>query len=54
MVLKARVEHAHHLMMDQTPAAEAAVMSGFYDQAHLIRQYRRHFGVTPGAVIQHS
>ncbi len=54
MVLKARVEHAHHLLMDKTPAAEAAVMSGFYDQAHLIRQYRRHFGVTPGTVLQHS
>ncbi|MFY0659298.1 MAG: AraC family transcriptional regulator [Shimia sp.] len=54
LVLKARVEHAHHLILDKTPAAEAAVISGFYDQAHLIRQYRRHFGVTPGAVVQHS
>ena len=53
MVLQARVEHAHNLLLEKTPAAEAAVMAGFYDQAHLIRQYKRHFGVTPGAVIQH-
>ena len=54
LVLKARVERAHSLLLGKTPAAEAAVMAGFYDQAHLIRQYRHHFGVTPGAVIQHS
>ena len=54
LVLQERVEHAHGLLLAKTPAAEAAVLAGFYDQAHLIRQYRRHFGVTPGAVIQHS
>lgn len=53
LVLKARTEKAHKLMLERVPAAEAAVAAGFYDQAHLIRQYRRHFGVTPGAVITH-
>lgn len=54
LVLKARVEQVHRLMLDEKPAAEAAVMAGFYDQAHMIRQYRRHYGVTPGAVIKHA
>lgn len=53
LVLKARIEKAHRLLLAKTPAAEAAIAAGFYDQAHLIRQYRRHFGVTPGAVLRH-
>lgn len=52
-VLRARVNFARRLMLDGTPAAEAAVDAGFYDQAHLIRQFRRHYGVTPGALIRH-
>lgn len=32
---------------------EAAIVAGFCDQAHLIRQFRRHYGVTPGALIRH-
>ena len=53
LIMKARMEKAHRLLLQKTPAAEAAIASGFYDQAHLIRQYRRHYGVTPGAVIRH-
>ncbi|PWJ13846.1 AraC-type DNA-binding protein [Jannaschia seohaensis] len=53
LVLKARTEKAHRLLLQKVPAAEAAVASGFYDQAHLIRQYRRRYGVTPGAIIRH-
>lgn len=52
-VLRARVDHARRLLLDGVPAAEAAIAAGFYDQAHLIRHYRRHYGVTPGALILH-
>ena len=52
-VLRARVDHARRLLLDGTPAAEAAIAAGFCDQAHLIRQFRRHYGVTPGALVRH-
>ncbi|MBD9529771.1 AraC family transcriptional regulator [Paracoccus sp. PAR01] len=52
-VLRARVNHARRLLLDGTPAVEAAITAGFCDQAHLIRQFRRHLGVTPGALIRH-
>lgn len=52
-VLRTRVDHARRLLLDGTPAAEAAVAAGFCDQPHLIRQFRRHYGVTPGALIRH-
>ncbi len=54
LVLRARVEKAHQLLLQNTSAASAALAAGFCDQAHMIRQYRRHFGVTPSAVIQHA
>lgn len=42
-----RIDHARRLLLSgQTPAA-AAVQSGFYDQAHLTRTFRRYLGTTP-------
>jgi len=32
----------------QVPLADAAIASGFSDQAHLTRWYKRIYGVTPG------
>lgn len=52
-IVQARVDHARRMLLDGTPAAEAAVAAGFCDQAHLIRQFRRHYGVTPGALLRH-
>ncbi len=52
-VLRARLHHARRLLLDGAPAVEAAIAAGFYDQAHLIRHFRRHYGVTPGALIRH-
>ncbi|WP_157098761.1 AraC family transcriptional regulator [Novosphingobium rosa] len=52
-VLHARVEFARRLLLDGMPAAQAALAAGFSDQAHLIRHFRRHYGVTPGALIRH-
>lgn len=52
-VLRARLTHARRLLLSGHSAAEAAISAGFSDQAHLIRQFRRHFGVTPGSLIRH-
>jgi AraC-like DNA-binding protein len=54
LVVRARVEKAHQLLLQNTSAASAALAAGFCDQAHMIRQYRRHFGVTPSVVFQHT
>lgn len=52
-VLRARLAYARRLLLAGTPAAEAALSAGFCDQSHLIRQFQRHYGVTPGALIRH-
>jgi AraC-like DNA-binding protein len=44
-----RVDRARRLLLDGTPASEAAVEAGFHDQAHLTRHFRRVLGTTPGA-----
>jgi AraC-like DNA-binding protein len=42
-----RIDRARRLLLcGQTPAA-AASAAGFYDQAHLTRQFRRYLGTTP-------
>ncbi|MFD5566743.1 helix-turn-helix domain-containing protein [Streptomyces cadmiisoli] len=43
-----RVERARGLLLAGARPAEAAVGTGFYDQAHLTRHFRRLVGVTPG------
>lgn len=52
-VVRARLEHARRLLLNGAPAVEAAIAAGFCDQAHLIRHFRRHYGVTPGGLVQH-
>jgi AraC-like DNA-binding protein len=52
-ILRARVDRARRMLISGTSAAEAAIAAGFCDQAHLIRQFRRHYGVTPSAMIRH-
>jgi AraC-like DNA-binding protein len=52
-VIQHRIAYARRLLLDGVSAAEAAIAAGFCDQGHLIRQFRRHFGVTPGALIRH-
>ena len=42
-----RVEHARRLLLSGVAPAEAAVLSGFHDQAHLTRHFRRHVATTP-------
>lgn len=43
-----RLHRARLLLVGGMPAAEAAVAAGFADQSHLIRHFKRVFGVTPG------
>lgn len=52
-VLQHRVDLARRLLLEGMRAAEAAVAAGFCDQGHMIRQFRRHYGVTPGALVRH-
>lgn len=42
-----RVEAARRLLIDGCRPADAAVLAGFHDQAHLTRHFRRVLGVTP-------
>lgn len=44
-----RVEHAKRLILLGKPLAEIAADTGFTDQSHLNRHFKRYTGVTPGA-----
>jgi AraC family transcriptional regulator len=45
-----RVEHAARLLAhEDLPLAQISQSSGFSDQAHFTRVFKRHLGVTPGA-----
>ncbi|QES04770.1 AraC family transcriptional regulator [Streptomyces venezuelae] len=43
-----RLERARGLLLDGHPAGEVAVATGFYDQSHLSRSFKRLVGTTPG------
>lgn len=43
-----RVDRARRLLLDGVPPGETAAATGFFDQAHLTRHFRRLVGVTPG------
>ena len=42
-----RVDLARRLLLAGHRSADVAVAAGFYDQAHLIRTFRRTLGITP-------
>lgn len=48
----ARMARARRLLLDGASIAQAAQACGFADQAHLTRWFSRHFGYTPGALVQ--
>jgi AraC-like DNA-binding protein len=43
-----RIRHAQSLLREGTSPATAAMESGFFDQSHLSRHFKRLCGVTPG------
>jgi AraC-like DNA-binding protein len=45
-----QLQRAGHALVRGASLAEAAIDAGFADQAHLTRQMRRTFGVTPATV----
>ena len=47
-VCRIRVQHARRLLRAGVPAASVALDSGFCDQSHLSRHFKRQCGVTPG------
>ncbi|MFG2513108.1 AraC family transcriptional regulator [Streptomyces sp. NPDC048584] len=47
-LMSRRVGRARRLLLEGRSPSEAAVATGFYDQAHLTRHFRRLVGVTPG------
>ncbi|MEW2397814.1 AraC family transcriptional regulator [Streptomyces sp. NPDC046862] len=47
-VMSRRVERARRLLLDGQPPSEVAALTGFYDQAHLTRHFKRLVGIPPG------
>lgn len=47
-LMSRRVERARRLLLDGRAPGEVASATGFYDQAHLTRHFRKLVGVTPG------
>lgn len=48
-LLMRRLAHAKHLLAKGKTLADAALESGFADQSHMTRHFRRTFGMPPGA-----
>lgn len=46
---KARLERAKQLITDDTPLTNVAVETGFSDQAHFTRVFRKNLGTTPAS-----
>ncbi|MGW5778158.1 AraC family transcriptional regulator [Streptomyces sp. NPDC003863] len=43
-----RIDRARRLLLDGQPPVEVAAATGFYDQSHLNRSFKRIVGTTPG------
>jgi AraC-like DNA-binding protein len=50
--VQARVHRARHLLLRGLPIAQAAQQTGFSDQSHLTRCFKRFVGVPPGSYVR--
>ncbi|MBI9111856.1 AraC family transcriptional regulator [Maridesulfovibrio ferrireducens] len=50
-LINCRVREAEQLIRNGTPMAEAALNSGFFDQSHFSRHFKRVIGISPGRFI---
>jgi len=46
-ILKLRIEYALKLIQKNYPLSIVAVESGFFDQSHFIKEFKKIYGVTP-------
>ena len=51
-LVKIRLKHAQRFLEEGESIAGAAYRSGFSDQSHLTRFFKRHMGLTPGQFVQ--
>lgn len=51
-VLRRRLERARGLLLEGQDITTAAALTGFADQSHLHRLFKRHYGITPGALVR--
>lgn len=47
-LIQLRLERARELLDDGQNIADAALLSGFSDQSHLTRRFKKRYGLTPG------
>ncbi|MNL88332.1 DNA-binding transcriptional activator FeaR [compost metagenome] len=45
--MQRRFDLARSLLASSTPLAEIAAASGYADQSHMTREFKRRYGVTP-------
>ena len=46
-----RIRHAKRLLAGGYPISEAACQTGFVDQSHLTKRFKRVYGITPGQYV---
>jgi AraC-like DNA-binding protein len=46
-LLNKKIHHAKELLMSKLPIVDVAVESGFFDQSHFCRSFKRVFSITP-------
>lgn len=52
-VMQSRIQKAKKLLVSGATSVTAALEAGFYDQSHMIRQFRKHYGVSPSFLKVH-